>query len=184
MVSWIIPDFNSSEHPENPPWDGAVLISQGLEALLAGQAPNWGSTVLIVTYDESDGHFDHVPPPQPDPNNDPEEFINGASIGAGILSIGAGFWVPTFVISPWTIGRGICSDPYFTAPTEEDVALATSSMVSPHTLSIVSTSRWFSGRGATSSAKEGRRPDGLSPALASSSTPAATSRLPMRRRAR
>ena len=67
--------------------------------------PNWQSSVLIITYDESDGHFDHVPPPQPDPNADSDEFIDG-------LSLGAGFRVPTFVISPWTFGRGICSDPY------------------------------------------------------------------------
>lgn len=103
-VSWIIPNMGYSEHPSWSPWDGALFISQVLEALLGGDAPNWPSTVLIVTYDESDSHFDHVPPPQP-PAGTPDEFIDG-------MSIGLGFRVPTFVISPWTVGRGVCSDLY------------------------------------------------------------------------
>jgi phospholipase C len=102
-VSWIIPQYGYSEHPNLTSWDGAVFISQVFEAILNGK--NWNSTVLIVTYDENDGHFDHVAPPQPDPNADSEEFISG-------MSIGAGFRVPTWIISPWTFQRGICSDPY------------------------------------------------------------------------
>jgi phospholipase C len=103
MVSWIIPSMQYSEHPVFPPSDGPLLISQVLEALLAG--PHWMSTVFIVTYDENDGHFDHVAPPQPDPVTDADEFISGVPIGAG-------FRVPTFVISPWTVGRGVCHDRY------------------------------------------------------------------------
>jgi phospholipase C len=108
-VSWIIPHFNSSEHPTMPPWDGAVLISQVLGALLNG--PYWDSTVLIVTYDENDGHFDHVQPPQP-PATSSDEFINDINNNNKPTPIGLGFRVPTFVISPWTWQRGICSDQY------------------------------------------------------------------------
>jgi phospholipase C len=103
-VSWIIPNYAYSEHPSFPSWDGAAYISQVLEPLLRG--PNWQSSVLIITYDESDGHFDHVAPPQPPPGTEySDEFIDGTAIGAG-------FRVPTLVISPWTLNRGVCSDPY------------------------------------------------------------------------
>jgi len=102
-VSWIIPQYAYTEHPPFTAADGALLLSTITEALLA--SPDWETTVLIVTYDENDGHFDHVAPPQPSPAQYPEEFIDGQSIGAG-------FRVPTLVISPWTVGRGICSDPY------------------------------------------------------------------------
>jgi phospholipase C len=112
VVSWIIPSYEYSEHPQFPPWDGAQLISQVLETLLSG--PNWQSTVFIITYDETDGHFDHVPPPQPTASN-PEEFIDQidpSGVNLGSHPIGAGFRVPTLVISPWTFGRGVCNDQY------------------------------------------------------------------------
>jgi phospholipase C len=117
-VCWIIPNGGFWEHPTAPPWNGPILISQVLEALLAG--PNWETTVLIVTYDESDGHYDHVVPPRPDLSTDPDEFITGnfpASFSASApfvnqQPIGAGFRVPTLVISPWTLGKGVCSDQY------------------------------------------------------------------------
>jgi phospholipase C len=63
-VCRIIPNGGFWEHPTAPPWNGAILISQVLEALLAPPAPNWETTVLIVTYHESDGHYDHVLPPR------------------------------------------------------------------------------------------------------------------------
>jgi phospholipase C len=119
-VCWIIPNGGFWEHPTAPPWNGAILISQVLEALLAPPAPNWETTVLIITYDESDGHYDHVVPPRPDISTDPDEFITGnfpASFSSSTpfvnqQPIGAGFRVPTLVISPWTLRRGVCSDQY------------------------------------------------------------------------
>jgi len=103
-VSWLFPWEGFSEHPNYTAADGAYLISQVVEAVLGPDY--WASTVLIVNYDENDGHFDHVPPPQPpSPSEYPEEFVSGSSIGAG-------FRVPCLIISPWTLGRGVCSDPY------------------------------------------------------------------------
>jgi phospholipase C len=119
-VCWIIPNGGFWEHPTNSPWNGAILISRVLEALLAG--PNWETTALVVTYDESDGHYDHVPPPRPSYSTDPDEFITGTFTTFGGFSppnttvtqqpIGVGFRVPTLVISPWTLNRGVCSDQY------------------------------------------------------------------------
>lgn len=113
-VSWLFPWYGFCEHPSNTPADGAYLICHVVEAVLTGL--DWGSTVLIINYDENDGHFDHVPPPQPPSQSEyPDEFVPGPSPGTyqGIsISIGAGFRVPCFIISPWTLGRGICSDQY------------------------------------------------------------------------
>ncbi len=103
-VSWLFPWMGFSEHPTGTAADGAYLISQVVEAVLTGQ--RWASTVLIINYDENDGHFDHVPPPQPPSQSEyPEEFVSGSSIGAG-------FRVPCLIISPWTLRQGICNDQY------------------------------------------------------------------------
>src|SRR5580692_7252044 len=110
MVSWLFPWWGFTEHPGNTAADGAYVISQVVEAVLGGQ--DWASTVLIINYDENDGHFDHVPPPQPASQSEyPDEFVPGANPGS-YQSIGAGFRVPCFIISPWTLGRGVCSDTY------------------------------------------------------------------------
>jgi phospholipase C len=60
--------------------------------------------VFILNYDENDGLFDHVPPPVP-PAGTPHEFVNG-------LPIGGGFRVPCIIISPWTVGGWVCSQPF------------------------------------------------------------------------
>src|SRR3546814_6424610 len=60
-------------------------------------------TAFILCYDENDGLFDHVPPPVP-PTGTPGEFVGG-------LPIGGGFRVPCIVISPWTAGGWVCSEP-------------------------------------------------------------------------
>jgi len=69
--------------------------------------------VFVLNYDENDGFFDHVPPPVPDPNRYPEEFVtlsSPAGTPGGGLPVGAGFRVPAFVISPWTVGGRIFSE--------------------------------------------------------------------------
>jgi phospholipase C len=69
--------------------------------------------VFVLNYDENDGFFDHVPPPTPDPRLYPEEFVHVPSpkgTPGGGLPIGAGFRVPSIVISPWTVGGHIFSE--------------------------------------------------------------------------
>jgi phospholipase C len=113
-VSWIIPPYGYSEHPDHNIWDGAALISSVLKVLLSNPAI-WASTVLILTYDENDGHYDHVPPyvPGPPTSNQPsvnaDEFTKDSS--GTYQPTGSGFRVPTIVVSPWTFQspQGICS---------------------------------------------------------------------------
>ena len=112
----VLPDVSflgtgASEHPPAIPAAGAQFIAQKLEALAAND-DLWNTTLFVLNYDENDGFFDHVPPPIPDPNEYPEEFVTKASVagtpGEG-LPIGAGFRVPCWVISPWSVGGKIFS---------------------------------------------------------------------------
>jgi len=108
-VSWI--GTGASEHPPGIPAAGAQFLASKLEALAANE-DLWNTTVFVLNYDENDGFFDHVPPPTPDPHLFPEEFVHlssPAGTPGGGLPIGAGFRVPAFVISPWTVGGRLFS---------------------------------------------------------------------------
>jgi phospholipase C len=99
-VSWLIAPTVKSEHPIFSPAAGMVLTKQLLDALALNPAV-FNSTVFILTYDENDGFFDHVPAPVPPPGT-PDEFVGGLPIGPAVR-------VPTIIISPWTRGGFVCS---------------------------------------------------------------------------
>lgn len=102
-VSWIIPTSFQSEHPDYMPADGAAFIASKLDAIAANPEV-WAKTLFILNYDENDGIFDHVAPPVP-PAGTPGEFVHG-------LPIGGGFRVPCILVSPWTAGGWVCSQPF------------------------------------------------------------------------
>jgi phospholipase C len=102
-VSWLCPSPEASEHPAFMPAAGAEFIASKLDAI-AANPDVWAKTAFILNYDENDGLFDHVPPPVP-PEGTPQEFVDG-------LPIGAGFRVPCIIISPWTVGGWVCSQPF------------------------------------------------------------------------
>jgi phospholipase C len=58
----VDPDFGSQsqENPQNIVV-GEKLLQDVVEAI--GHSPAWHKTVLILTYDEHGGYYDHVPPP-------------------------------------------------------------------------------------------------------------------------
>jgi phospholipase C len=68
----------SSPNSQHAPYDvrlGEVLIANVYEALRNG--PLWESCLLVVTYDEHGGYYDHVPPPaapQPDGFSSPTAY--------------------------------------------------------------------------------------------------------------
>jgi phospholipase C len=99
-VSWIMPTAAQSEHPNYMPADGAAFVASKIDAIAANPEV-WAKTVFILTYDENDGLFDHVAPPVPPPGT-PHEFVGG-------LPIGAGYRVPTIIVSPWTAGGWVSS---------------------------------------------------------------------------
>ena len=99
-VSWIDPDFGIAVFPgppndDHPPHDMRHcqnLVSDVYNALLA--SPNWEKTLLIVTYDEHGGYYDHVSPRKFTPLDDDQDFAF------------YGVRVPAFVISPWAAKQG------------------------------------------------------------------------------
>jgi phospholipase C len=102
-VSWMMPSAEANEHPDHMPAAGAKFIADRLNELAANPEV-WAKTAFILNYDENDGLFDHVSPPVP-PIGETGEFIDG-------LPIGGGFRVPCIVISPWTAGGWVCSQPF------------------------------------------------------------------------
>ncbi|MGH8077714.1 MAG: phosphocholine-specific phospholipase C, partial [Lysobacter sp.] len=108
-VSWIVPSYIMSEHPEATPAYGESLTARLLEALVANPEV-WSKTVFIINYDENGGFFDHVPPHLPAINSNlgkstvdtTTENYNGVPVGLGVR-------VPMFVISPWSKGGWVNS---------------------------------------------------------------------------
>ena len=132
-LTWILPPFNYSDHPQYTSADASYYMAQIVDALMGSRF--WESTVLIITYDESNTRFDHLPPPlSPDPRQIvhgplPPPFEPWVDDGSGTFDdlnapgapdgrstmdyaapIGAGMRVPTIIVSPWTYQRGIISD--------------------------------------------------------------------------
>lgn len=127
-VSWLVPSQNLSDHP-SAPWYGAWFTSEILD-ILTKNPEVWKKTIFILTYDENDGYFDHVPPfVAPDPENpltgkcspgvnesgveyirleqELKEGINKKAARGG--PVGLGFRVPMIIASPWSRGGKVCS---------------------------------------------------------------------------
>jgi phospholipase C len=89
----------------------------------------WSKTIFILTYDENDGYFDHVPPfVAPEPGN-AQSGKTSAGLDAALEylpleqdlkrqpakaarggPVGLGFRVPLLVVSPWSRGGYVCSE--------------------------------------------------------------------------
>ncbi len=123
QVCWIVAPAGYSEHPSYPPAYGAIYIARVLDALTADPV-SWGKTVLLLNYDENDGLFDHMVPPQP-----PTPVLPGVSTvstegevhdvvdpdqregrAPDQLPYGLGPRVPMLAISPWSKGGYVCSE--------------------------------------------------------------------------
>jgi phospholipase C len=101
QVSWLVAPTAQSEHPDYFPAAGAEYVASKLDAI-ASNEDLWRKTVFILTYDENDGLFDHVPPPV-SPRGTQGEYVGGEPVGLG-------FRVPAVVVSPWSAGGRVCSD--------------------------------------------------------------------------
>src|SRR6266702_2275737 len=77
QVSWLVAPTAQSEHPDYFPAAGAEYIASKLDAIAADE-DLWHKTLFILTYDENDGLFDHVPPPVA-PRGTPGEYVGGAA---------------------------------------------------------------------------------------------------------
>jgi phospholipase C len=87
-------DTGNDNHPHSNIQRGESFLAQTFNAVANG--PAWSSTVLVVTFDEWGGFFDHVPPQRVvAPNNVDTDMVAGRVL--------LGFRVPTIVASPWTL---------------------------------------------------------------------------------
>jgi phospholipase C len=127
-VSWLAGPENFSDHP-TAPWYGAWYVSEVLD-ILTKNAEVWKKTIFIVTYDENDGYFDHIPPFSIPDNKLPgtgkctvgieteiEHVRLENEIKQGVPknqaregAIGLGFRVPMLIASPWSRGGKVCSE--------------------------------------------------------------------------
>ena len=125
-VSWLVPPERVSDHPSSA-WYGAWYIAETLN-ILTKNPEVWRKTIFVLTYDENDGYFDHVPPfVAPDPAN-PESGKTSAGIDPAVEyltleldlkrnapsdarggPLGLGFRVPMIIASPWSRGGFVCS---------------------------------------------------------------------------
>ncbi|MGO8960930.1 MAG: alkaline phosphatase family protein [Streptosporangiaceae bacterium] len=102
-VSWIDPAFTSfnplgfhpnDDHAPADIRDGQDLVLAVYDALAT--SPNWERSLLVITYDEHGGFYDHVPPPRA-ADDHPEMFGR------------YGVRVPAIIVSPWVEPRSVSS---------------------------------------------------------------------------
>ena len=112
QVSWIDPNFvdlsvletnSNDDHPPSDIRSGQSFVLDVYEALV--NSPGWDDTLLIVTYDEHGGFFDHVqPPPLPAEDEARPEFTT------------YGVRVPALIAGP-RVQRTVLHDPQNAATT-------------------------------------------------------------------
>jgi phospholipase C len=116
QVSWLVGSELTSDHPPEPSLFGENLLSLIVGALIANPA-TWAKTLLLVTFDENGGFFDHVPPVTA-PTGTPDEYVTAPAVPDSTVAgnpaisgpIGLGFRVPMLVISPFSRGGFVSSD--------------------------------------------------------------------------
>ncbi|KAK2753875.1 hypothetical protein FQN55_000239 [Onygenales sp. PD_40] len=107
QVSFIVGPRELSEHAPYSPLDGGWLQQQILDAVVKG--PSYGSSLLMISYDESGGWGDHVPPYH-SPENTPGEWIEDPYGLFGNIYTGPGVRVPFYMVSPWTRGGHVLTE--------------------------------------------------------------------------
>jgi phospholipase C len=99
-VSWIDPNFidltfgpagSNDDHPPSDLHAGQRLVLELFDAVVQG--PAWAKTLVIVTYDEHGGFYDHVAPPAAQDDT------------PALRKLGPR--VPALVISPWVGERQV-----------------------------------------------------------------------------
>jgi len=124
-VSWLVAPQNFSDHPSSA-WYGAWYISEVMD-ILTKNPDIWKKTIFILTYDENDGYFDHVPPFVASHPYKKDEGLTSKKIRTGVeyvsnarqqsikdrareSAIGLGYRVPLVIASPWSRGGWVNSE--------------------------------------------------------------------------
>jgi hypothetical protein len=94
QVVWIEPKYTyayrigNDDHPDASIFEGQLFLGNVYKSLRSDPG-RWAKTLLIITYDEHGGFFDHVVPPKVSTSGNFEPFTT------------AGLRVPAFLISPY-----------------------------------------------------------------------------------
>jgi phospholipase C len=93
------PIVGTDEHPGNPSIQlGATVVRNLVNALIGSTA--WPSSVFLLSWDESGGLYDHVPPvPMPKPDDIAPIYWSNTDIRGDFSE--SGLRLPMLVISPW-----------------------------------------------------------------------------------
>lgn len=105
--SWVTPAFfpmpdhpARDQHPDHDVVLGEEMIAEVYAAVR--NSPLWNKTLLVVTYDEHGGFYDHVSPPE-DKVPSPDGII---AEDTGFTFERLGIRVPTILVSPW-VPKGV-----------------------------------------------------------------------------
>ncbi|KAJ6755014.1 NON-SPECIFIC PHOSPHOLIPASE C2 [Salix purpurea] len=114
----------NDDHPSHDVYQGQMLVKEVYETLRA--SPQWSETLLVITYDEHGGFYDHVATPvsgvpSPDGIVGPEPFL--------FKFDRLGVRVPSIMVSPWiekgTVVHGPNGSPFPTSEYEHSSIPAT-----------------------------------------------------------
>ncbi|XP_010249047.1 PREDICTED: non-specific phospholipase C6-like [Nelumbo nucifera] len=104
----------NDDHPSHDVASGQKLVKEVYETLRS--SPQWNETLLVITYDEHGGFFDHVKTPyvnvpNPDGNTGPAPYF--------FKFDRLGVRVPTIMVSPWIKKGTVISAPNGPTPDSE-----------------------------------------------------------------
>lgn len=111
----------NDQHPVSDVFAGEQLIADTYAALRNG--PDWSSTLLIITYDESGGCYDHVPPPWGGGVVAPDKSTDSSVNKFAFNRLGPR--VPAVLVSPWIRPGTVFRAPDGAPPIEHTVVLKT-----------------------------------------------------------
>ncbi|XP_075634455.1 non-specific phospholipase C2 [Castanea sativa] len=114
----------NDDHPSHDVYNGQMFVKEVYETLRA--SPQWNETLLVITYDEHGGFYDHVPTPVSGVPN-PDGIVGPEPFNFKFDRLGVR--VPTIVISPWiekgTVVHGPNGSPFPTSEYEHSSIPAT-----------------------------------------------------------
>jgi len=100
------PGYEDGHAAYSDPFDEQEFVTSEINAL--EQSPDWSSTAVIITYDDSDGFYDHVYSGVHNPSAGVQDFLTGTGLcGTGTPLAGQdgrcgyGPRLPLLLISPW-----------------------------------------------------------------------------------
>jgi phospholipase C len=100
------PGYEDGHAAYSDPYDEQEFVTSEINAL--EQSPDWSSTAVVITYDDSDGFYDHVYSGVHNPSTGVQDFLTGLGVcGTGNPIAGQngrcgyGPRLPLLLISPW-----------------------------------------------------------------------------------